>query len=40
MVSVRSTELFELDELVTLIEQMIPVDAANYIAFIGAPDNP
>ena len=39
VVSVRSTELFELDELTTLIEQMIPVDAADYNTFIGAPDN-
>ena len=39
VVSVRSTELFELDELMTLIEQMIPVDDVGYNAFIGAPDN-
>lgn len=39
VVSVRSTELFELDELTTIIEQMTPVDAAGYNTFIGAPSN-
>jgi hypothetical protein len=39
VVSVRSTELFDIDELTTLIEQMIPVDAAAYNTFIGAPAN-
>ena len=39
VVSVRSTELFELDELTAIIEQMIPVDVAGYNRFIGAPDN-
>ena len=36
VVSVWSTELFELDELTTIIEQMVPVDAAGYDTFIGA----
>ena len=39
VVSVRSTELFEIDELTTIIEQMLPVDAADYNTFIGAPTN-
>ncbi len=40
VVSVRTTELFEVDELIALIEQMTPADAAEYSTFIGAPDNP
>ena len=39
VVSVRSTELFELDELTTLIEQVIPVDAAGYNTFIAATES-
>jgi hypothetical protein len=39
VVSVWSTELFEPDELTTIIEQMVPVDAAGYNTFIGAPEN-
>ncbi len=39
VVSVRSTELFDINELTTIIEQMIPVDAAAYNTFIGAPAN-
>lgn len=40
VVSVRSTELFEVDRLIALIEQMTPADAAEYSTFIGAPDHP
>lgn len=36
---VRSTELFELDELTTIIEQMTPVDATGYNTFIGTPSS-
>jgi len=39
VVFVRSTELFELDELKSLTEQMTPVDAAGYNRFIGAADS-
>lgn len=34
VVSVRSTELFELDELKSIIDQLVAVDAAGYTAFI------
>lgn len=37
VVLVRSTSLFEVDELMAIIEQMIAVDAADYTAFIADP---
>ena len=37
IVSVRSTELLEVDALTALIEQMVPVAADDFNAFIGMP---
>lgn len=39
VVSVRSTDLFDLDELTAIIEQLVPADAAQYDAFIGTTAN-
>lgn len=39
VVSVRATELFDIDELSAIIEQMTPADAAGYNRFVGASDS-